>query len=175
MGDIREQLLKAGLVSKKKARQAAHQERVHRKEVGHKGIAAEKEEQDRIFQEKQEKKRRLDQERERIRREEAALRERELLKERMIRTGWIRDACGGNRRYFFETGSGRITYLDLSDQAVRRLNSGNVAVVCTGGAVRGQFCLVDSSCAASLAKDFREVLCFWNRPGSRGNRSAPGE
>ncbi len=164
MGDIREQLLKAGLVSKKKARQAAHQERIHRKEVGHDGIAAEKEAQDRTFREEQEQRRRLDQEREHARRTEAAIREKELLKERMIRTGWIRDACGGNRRYFFTVDGDRITYLDLNDQAVRRLNSGNAAVVRTGGLVRGEFCLVDSNCAASLAREFPEIICLWNRP-----------
>lgn len=167
MGDMREQLLKAGLVSKKRARQAAHQERLHRTEVGHDGIAAEKEERDRRFLEEQEQKRRLDQERERLRREEAAQVEKDRTLARAIRTGWIRDAGGGNRRYYFEAGGGRITYLDLSDQAVRRLNSGTAAVVRTCGAVRGEFCLVDANCASSLVRDFRDAVCLWNRQETR--------
>ena len=44
MGDLRDQLKKAKLLSDKKARQLAHEERVHRKKVGREGLEKEQSE-----------------------------------------------------------------------------------------------------------------------------------
>ena len=46
MGDLRDQLKKAKILSEKKARQLAHEERVHRKAVSHEGL--EREETERL-------------------------------------------------------------------------------------------------------------------------------
>jgi uncharacterized protein len=167
MSDLREQLLKAGLVSAKQVRKAKHEERVHRKEVGHEGLESERAERDQALRQEQEEKRRQDQEREAARKIELAEQEAANALARRIQTGWMRDATGGNRRYYFLAEGGRITYLDLNDQAARRVQSGTAAIVLTLGAVRGEFCLVDGNTAASLAKDNPQIICHWNRGNSR--------
>jgi uncharacterized protein YaiL (DUF2058 family) len=167
MSDLREQLLKAGLVSPKQVRQARHEDRVHRKEVGHEGLEAERADREREQARDQEEKRRRDQEREEERRQRQADEERAQALARRIQAGWVREATGGNRRFYFVVEQGRITYLDLTDQAVRRLLSGSAAIACTRGAVRGEYCVIDANAAASLARDHGEVLCFWNRISER--------
>jgi len=163
VSDLREQLRKAGLVSDKQVRQAKHQERLHRKEVGQDGLAAERAGIEKQRAEERERARIRDREIEQERKARQAEEERAEALSRRIRAGWLRDASGGSRRFFFVAGEGRITYLDLNDQAVRRLQNGGAAVVETAGAVRGEFCLVDGATAASLERDHPEVIRCWIR------------
>ncbi len=167
MSDLRDQLLKAGLVSGKQVRQAKHQDRVHRKEVGREGIEAERAATDREFVAQQEQRRLRDRAREEARRRELAATERLLALQSRIRTGWIREATAGSRRFFFVVADGRITYLDLSDDAARRLQSGRAAVVDAAGIVRGEHCVVDGATALSLSRDHPELIRFWNRAAER--------
>jgi uncharacterized protein len=167
MSDIREQLLKAGLVSAKQVRQAKHQERVHRKEVGQEGLEAEKASREKAILAEEEERRRQDRELEEARMARLAEDEAARALTGSIQAGWIRDATGGNRRFYFVTEGVRITYLDLNDQAVRRLLSGSAAIVVTLGAARGEFCVVDGTTAAGLARDHAEVLRYWNRASTR--------
>jgi len=167
MSDLREQMLKAGLVNAKDVKQAKHQDRVHRKEVGHEGIQAERQKTEQEFRQEQEARRRAAQQAEAERKRRAAEEEREAALRRRIRSGWMRDATGGNSRFFFVCDGVRITYLDLADQAVRRLHSGTAAIVSSQGAVRGEFCVVDGPTAASLLRDHREVILYWNRAAPR--------
>jgi uncharacterized protein YaiL (DUF2058 family) len=167
VSDLREQMLKAGLVSGKQVRQAKHEERVHRKEVGREGIEAERAAADRAFQARQEEKRLRDREREEARRRSQAAEERVLALQTRIRAGWIREATAGGKRFFFVVDGGRITYLDLSDDAARRLQLGRAAVADGRGIVRGEYCVVDAGTALSLSRDHPEVILFWNRSAER--------
>ncbi len=167
MSDIREQLAKAGLVSNKQVRQAKHQDRVHRKEVGVDGLAEERAGAERAFREQQEEKRQRDRAREEEHRRQQAARQREEALRARIRGAWLRDATSGGRRFYFIVAGGRITYLDLSDGAVRRLLGGTAAIVDSCGAVRGEFCVIDGNGAQVLAREHGEVIRFWNRSGER--------
>lgn len=167
MGDLREQLRKAGLVSAKQVKQAKHQDRVHRKDVGREGLEEEKRRQEEEVRQEREEKRRQDQDLERARAEERRREEESTRLLRRIQAGWVREATGGGRRFFFEAGEGRITYLDLNDGAVRRLLSGGGAIVETRGAVRGEFCVVDGATATALRRDHADVVRYWSRPEER--------
>lgn len=167
MSDIRDQLRKAGLVSDKQVRAAKHQDRLHRKEVGQEGLESERAESEEAFRRRLEERRQQDRERsEALRRRQAGQQRAEALRVK-IRAGWLRDATSGARRFYFVVESGRITYLDLSDGAVRRLLGGSAAVVATVGAVRGEFCVVDGHTAQALAREHSDVIRFWNRAADR--------
>ena len=161
MSDLREQLRKAGLVSDKQVRQARHQERVLRKEIGHQGLEQKQAEIDLRYREELEEKRRLDRQREEARRQAQAEAEQAESLARRIRAGWMREATGGNRRFFFLAEGARITYLDLADPAIRRLQGGSAAIVESRGVARGEYCVVDGNTAASLARDHAEVIRYW--------------
>ena len=167
MSDLRDELRKAGLVSAKQLRQAKHQERVHRKEVGPEGLASERAAVDQAFQRQQEERRQQDREREEaLRRRQEELQRNEALRTG-IRGGWMREATSGARRLYFVVDGGRVTYLDLSDGAMRRLLGGSAAIAETRGAVRGEFCVVDGHAAQALAREHPEVIRFWNRSPDR--------
>jgi uncharacterized protein YaiL (DUF2058 family) len=167
MSDLRDELRKAGLVSPKQVRQAKHQERVHRKDVGAEGLAAERAAGDEEFRRQQEEKRRKDREREGSLRQEQAERQREEGLRARIRGGWMREATSGARRFYFVVEGGRVTYLDLSDGAVRRLLGGGAAIAESRGAVRGEFCVIDGQTALALSREHPGVIRFWNRATER--------
>ncbi len=172
MGDIREQLRKAGLISEKQLRQAKHQERVHASEVGHKGLEAER----RAEEERQRADAAARKEADRKRAEEQRRTEREHAAEQrialLVRGGWIRDATAGSRRFFFVARTGRISFLDLSDAAARKLATGSAAVIETSGHVRGDHGVVTDRAAAEIAEADPQMIRFWNR---ETRRSEPEE
>jgi uncharacterized protein YaiL (DUF2058 family) len=165
MGDLREQLRKAGLVSDKQLRQAKHEERVHATEVGHAGLEAERQAREAREREAAEARRKASREHEEaLRRERAEAAARDRIRP-LILAGHIGEATGGGRRFFFETRAGQIHFLDLSDVAARRLSTGGAAIVETLGVVRGDYCLVDAGTATQLASLAPESLCFWQAKG----------
>lgn len=163
MSDLREQLRKAGLASAAQVRQAKHQERLHAAEVGRKGLEAERlAEEARLREETKARKaadRAREEERKRCERD-AEIRDRLA---QLIRGGCMREATAGSRRFFFATPSGRISYLDLSDVAVRRLISGSAAIIETMGHVRGDYCVVGDRAASELAQLRPEIIVFRSR------------
>lgn len=167
MSDLRDQLRKAGLVNDKQLRAAKHQDRLHRQEVGHQGLQSERTEAEEAFRRRQEEQKRLDREHEEARRQEQAERQRIDALRTRVRGGWLREATSGARRFYFVVDGGRITYLDLSDGAIRRLSGGSAAIVETRGAVRGEFCVVDGNAAQALAREHPEIIRFWNRAPAR--------
>ncbi len=161
MSDLRDQLRKAGLVSDKQVRRAKHEERLHASEVGHKGIEAERLAEEERLRAEAEERRKADKARaEELKRRQAESEAHDRLAA-TIRGGWIREATAGSRRIFFETRTGRITFLDLSDSAVRWLSSGRAAIVETCGFVRGEFCVVTDRSAATIRQDRPEIIRLW--------------
>jgi uncharacterized protein YaiL (DUF2058 family) len=166
MSDLRDQLRKAGLISDKQARQAKHKERVHADEVGREGLAEEKRrEQEQRRGERQEKKQ-ADRRREKDRLHKQRSETSDQRIQQVIRSGWIRDATIGSRRFFFPTRTGRITYLDLSEPATRKLLTGKAAIVETMGSVYGAFCVVSDKDATLIKQLDRDLIRFWNEEPS---------
>ena len=166
MSDLRDQLRKAGLVTDKELRQAKHRERLHASEVGREGLTAERQaEEERLRAEAQARKRsdRERQEQQKRKNLEDAAAQR---LHPVIQSGWIREATAGTRRFFIETRSGRISFLDLSDVAARRVSTGSAAIVETAGAVRGEFCVVSTRAAEEIRALRPELIRFWNRDRS---------
>lgn len=127
MGDLTDQLKKAGLISEKQAKQAKHKERVKHKKVGHKGADAEhqkkRKEQDARRDQKREQDRARNQQEEAVKLEKVA---RNQLKN-LVRDGAMQ--VGGNRRYYFVTQEGKIPYLEVNDGVIRKLQYGELGIV----------------------------------------------
>jgi uncharacterized protein YaiL (DUF2058 family) len=171
MSDLRDQLRKAGLVSEKQLRQAKHKDRVHASQVGHEGLIEERRRSD--DRQRSEKKARKEadrqRERERQKREGEAAAAHRL--EQVVQSGWIREATIGSRRFFFVTRNGRISCLDLSEPASRRLLSGTAAIVEATEAIPGDYCVVVDRAAREIAELRRELIRFWNRGQTTANDS----
>lgn len=129
MGDLSEELLKAGLISQKKFKQTQHTERVKHTAVGAKGLEAE-EQTRRAAQDRQRDSQRA-QDRQRVREQHHVVEEqatRARLKD-IVRGGAVKAAAAGNRKYYFETTSGKLPYVEVNDEAARALQHGELAIV----------------------------------------------
>jgi len=135
--DLKDQLVKAGLVSAKQARQTAHQERVERKQD--RGADAKREAQARaeeVLRQKEEQRvrdqalnrERLAQQAEGEREAQAGQR-RQAQIESALRDGRI-ESWSGLRSYYFQDGT-RLELLQVSDEVARMLQDGKAAIVRT--------------------------------------------
>jgi hypothetical protein len=95
--DLRDKLLKAGLVDKKTKRRADHRARVKRTEDQKKGVDADavQEQKERDFEEKEEQRRRRDRERERARQKEREEQAAEKARGDNVKKG---DSEGGGKK-----------------------------------------------------------------------------
>jgi hypothetical protein len=139
---LKDELVKAGLVSAKQARQVAHRERVARQQPGAQPGAAraQQEAEARAEQARQEREaqRARDQQLARDQQARQAEHEREIQErarsqaqiDAALRDGRLERWQGG-RAYYFTDGT-RIEFVSVSDDAARRLQEGTAAIVRSG-------------------------------------------
>ncbi len=169
---LRDQLLKAGLVSKKDARRAEQERR--RQEQKRRGRQEKKK-----VREAREAARRAAEERERVealaraRREHARvarLHERALRIRQLIRAHELK--AGGPVRYFHRGVGGAIHAMQVSAGTARLLARGRVAVVALDLGTRIRYALVPDRVAAQLAELSDKVVVHWVRDGGEGEEEA---
>lgn len=169
MGSLRDELIKKGLSSEKKARAALHEEKARQKHLGPEAIEAERRAREAEARRAEEERRAAERAREAER-----LRQHgdELERERipgLIRAGLVREGVAGNRRFYFVTREGTISFLEVSDTAIRGLAEGRVAIVEAAGVVaRHDFCLVTSEMAGEIARHDAACVRFRNGGASGG-------
>ena len=116
MADLKDQLRKSGLVSDKRAKQAAHEERSRKKKLGRDAAAREKEQQETERRLKERERREADRQREQQRqqREAEAQQHHRLLQ--LVEANAMRSGVRGPRRFHFVTRERSIPFLTLNDQ-----------------------------------------------------------
>ncbi len=168
MGSLKDQLRKANLISKKKAKQLAHEQRVKRKKLGKDGLEAE--------QQKLEEQRKLERQKERQRareREAAQRREREEREARarlhdLVKNAYI-SKCGGPRRFFFVTRDRKLPFLEVSDDMGRKLESGRCGIVEAPLGLASEFAIVPRDVAEKVWAIDRKAVLFLNGQGGAGS------
>ena len=132
MGNLRDQFKKAKLISEKDARRLAHEERVHRGDVGREGV----EQEQRARQEELERTRGDEAQRTRLRQEQL---ERERRNEaehaaclELLEREARRPAPGGSAKWYFQLEDGRLPYLEVNEAERRQLGAGAFAIVRLG-------------------------------------------
>jgi uncharacterized protein YaiL (DUF2058 family) len=175
MNTLKEQLLKAGLVSKKDAKRAGHERRVEAAQVG-------REEMERRAQAEREAAARQGEENRRRDQQEAAARlaaqqereqslhaaERAAARiEAAFRDGRV-EHWEGSRAYYFVAEGTRIEFLGVSDDTARRLAEGKLAIVRTGDS-RAPYTVLLAGPALRLreAAPDRVVVCHDSPPASK--------
>jgi uncharacterized protein YaiL (DUF2058 family) len=162
MGDLRDAMKKAGVVSDKQVRQAKHGDRVHRKAAGAEGLAAEREQRDAAFAAEQARHRREDAEREQERQaqqEAAGVRGR---LEQLVRANDLTAQESGPRRFYFALPSAEVAFVDVSDALARRLAQGDVAILDGRGLLDRDFGLVPGKIAREIEGIDRARILLWN-------------
>ncbi|RME44330.1 MAG: DUF2058 family protein [Deltaproteobacteria bacterium] len=162
MGSLRDELLKAKIVSRKEARKAAHEARVRRKELGREGIEAERKAAEE--RRKTEEAKRKAAERKRVRREQAARAEHERQNrlKTIIRNGMLPDIPSGPRRFYFVAMDGKIPFLQIAESVATRLERGELAIVEAPEFSPDGFVLVTREAAGKIAEIDPERVRFSN-------------
>lgn len=157
MGSLSDQLLQMGLVSKKQAKQATHTKRKHNKKQGRTGVEADRARRDAQGRERQQDQSDSDRDRERDRqRRQDGKAEVDRLKQ-IVSSGRLNGA-DGRRKYYFETRDDRVVYLNVSDDAQQRLESGKAAIV---ESPKGKTTVINADSAQRVAElDGRWIRCF---------------
>jgi hypothetical protein len=159
MGNLRDQLKKAKLLSEQESRRLAHQERVERKEKGREVL--EQEQSDRLQQlaslQQQERQRTAQQQAEfeaerRTREEQAAV--------RAILEHESRKAGPGMNKWYFEAEDGSLPWLELSPRDAQEVRAGMVCVVRTGPPGTHDYRLLGTELTRRVAKLRPEVVAF---------------
>lgn len=165
MSDLRDAMKKAGVVSEKQVRQARHGDRVHRKEVGADGLAAEREQREAAFATEQARRRSEDAEMEKARRERQASAAPPLHLAQLVRANDLSVQEAGPRRFYFALPSAEVAFVDVSDALARRLSQGDVAIVDGAGILERDFGLVTGKIAREIEAIERSRILLWNARG----------
>ena len=188
MGSLEDALRKSGLVSKKQAKQARHQKRVHRSEVGRDGLKVEREEKDRAYREQQEKRKDADRHLETERAKKDAAQREPLssggpgseghasamsMADRIYRG--VLGRTGGPKQYFFTLSGGQIRQVEVNDETFRRLEDGGAGVVLApvGKGERQNpyaFLIVDRATAVQVGKEAPDCLLELQSERTFGDR-----
>ena len=164
MGSLRDELLKAKLLSEKDVQRLKHEQRVEKKTLGREGLelkkASEAAERKREEAERRERDRKRELERQETRaREELRFKLRDL-----ALSGQLRDGIAGTRRFYFVARNGRIPFLEVSQEAGKDLEDGRLAVVeVPAKAGPTQHVLVPREIAERMAALEPESVRFLNR------------
>ncbi|MFQ5506304.1 MAG: DUF2058 family protein [Planctomycetota bacterium] len=161
MGSLFDELKKAELIDKKRAKQLAHEKRVDKKMAG--GDVAEDEELSRKREQfaerrKEERRqhRRTEKERLRHEREKAEWAEiKQLARSKEIESD-------GKLRWHFETQKGALPYLPVSQPTARRLEAGEIGIVASPDSTWPKFVLVPRDVALAMKRLRPELVRFLN-------------
>lgn len=124
---LRDQLKKANLLSKKDAKRLAHEERVHRKQVGREGLEAERAERDTELGSARAAEREADRQRQAVLEAERKAAQERAACEAILANA--RPAVGGPIRWFFECADGRLPCIKLQPTERLELTAGHARIV----------------------------------------------
>ena len=166
MGSLRDEMLKKGLTTDKRARAVIHEEKARQKQLGPEQVALEREARAAEAAREEAERRAHDRELEAERRAREVEERAENRVDSLIRAGLLREGTAGTRRFYFITRENTVSFVEISDTAARSLTDGRAAIVESGGLVRADFCLVAAEQAAEIARLDRERVRFWNAGGA---------
>jgi len=160
MSNLRDQLQKANLLSKKDAKRLAHEDRVHRAEAGREGLEQEQrarqEELDRL---------RVSERGQRRAQQAQTDAERRVVEERAacehILTQDVRRPCQGRLRFHFQTADGSLPWLELNEMDLKRMLSSEFAVVRLGSVHTHDYGLLALASAKRVGRHFPERIAWW--------------
>ena len=162
-GDLKSQLLKAGLVDKKQVEAAKREKKKARKQKGRKAIDADEQARRDRHAAEAEKRRQVDRERDLSKQEQAVVQEQVQRLVQIAESGSVEPKSRPNRRWYYVTRDGRIPYLSVDDELQRDLERGSAALV---ESPAGKTWAVGRESAERIDQLDKSWICCWH--GRRG-------
>jgi hypothetical protein len=129
VNDIRDAFRQAGLISKQKDRQLAHEERLRKSKLGREGLDQARDRQEQHRRDRDQRKREEVREAQVKFSSEQERREHVKLLQKRVADAEIRGGIAGPRRFHYREPSGLLPCLAVSEGAIKRLEGGELAVV----------------------------------------------
>ena len=162
MGNLRDELIKKGLVSEKQAQQTAHEEKARKNRLSSAVVAQEKAQHEAEQRARNEARRAIDRERERGRRAQQQTKEARAQLIQLIKDNARTEGISGARRFFFKSRKNKLPCLELSEEAALQLEQGLAAIVEIPDSNPHKFVVVSVETARRVAERSREWIRFWN-------------
>ena len=166
MGDLRDQLKKAKILSDKRARQLAHEERIHHKQVGRDGVEREQAEHRAELQRLQGEERATQKAAQEVvdaAKREAA--ERAACAE-ILRRDVVQVRRGGNQRWYFQLADGSLPWFEVDEGMSFKLQSGAFWVVWAGPVDSHDYRLLPAEFGERVSAALPQAVAW--APGRRG-------
>lgn len=163
MGNLREQLLKARLISEEKAQALKKEQRTKRNAQSIRVMEKDAEEKARLYRESLQKTADIERTRAKIRADEEDNRIRELRLCQIVESGKLTNNISGPNKFYFQAEEDRITCLELSSTAVEELRKGNAAIVELADRGQPRYYVVNRRVAEILGTEKPESVKFFNR------------
>ncbi|MCA8958224.1 MAG: DUF2058 family protein [Planctomycetes bacterium] len=161
MGDLRDQLKKAKLISNKDAKRLAHEERLERSRLGgNQGVEKAREDRAQELQRLQSDRRTADRENEATRRQRIEENAERAACAELVRRESFRPKRGGATRWFFQLQDGRLPWMEVPAVDRLRLAEGALCVVRVGPADTHDYALIDASHARRIAAVLPETVVW---------------
>jgi uncharacterized protein YaiL (DUF2058 family) len=163
MQSLRNQLLRAGVITKEQNRQVEQEARRERKkhQKGHAEEAVQAQ-QRQTYEARLETQRAADRHRSAVQRAELEAREKYLQLRHIIDYWQVPEEPAGTRRWYFPTRSNTIKYLYVSEPTAAQLSRGALAIVEHPEARDTSYVLIDHEAAALITRIDAQYVRFYN-------------
>ena len=126
---LKEELLKANLISKKELKRIEHEQRVQKTKLGKEGIKKIEKEKSAKIEEEQNKQKTYDQEISQKQNLEKIEKEKKARLRDIVHKGKVGEDGYGRRKFFFVDDEGKIPFLNLTDSLADQLARGQAAII----------------------------------------------
>jgi uncharacterized protein YaiL (DUF2058 family) len=158
LGNLADALLKAGVANKQAAHKAHVEKRSEEKALGKEGLAHREAELREATEEQRKQQIDAARAREDMKRDKDAFESTRALIKAHIESG------GGNKRWFYVSRDGRIPFMDVADDVLRKLADGEAGVVESLGATDAEHVVVSGRQTLAALADFNaDLVRFWNK------------
>ena len=158
VSDLRDQLLKAGLVSADQARDAEREEKRNRRQRGARGQKRRQKERDQAFADKQNQQATKHRQEALANRSSEERREAELRAQQLVAAHAWSGNTHGKRRWYFADRNGCVPFFELNEVIAQKLERGQAALAQDSN---GKVTVISAECAERLDGAAPHWLVFW--------------
>ncbi len=163
MGSLRDELLKAKLVSKKEAKKAKRTQRLQNRKRDSRSPDSQNHENQATFEKEVAEKAARSRQFEAVQRQENEEKSRIFRLRDIVVNSEVQAGISGNRKFYFVNSLQRIPCMEISPQAAGDLQKGRLAIVGTPGEGKEVIRIISRSGAVKLSEEAPEYVLFFNR------------
>ncbi len=168
MGNLKDELIRKGVADDKRARQMAHEEKARRNKLGAEAVQAERQHREQEIVAKEHSRKETDRRREQERQREDAARAARAGVAQLLRDHALTRGVRGPRRFYFVTRDKKMPFLEVSEDAGKKLETGALAICEVPDATPETFVLVPAETAGRVRQSAPELVLCLNHGGPAG-------